>query len=62
MLLQHVVNSRSEYKYVLLNKKCIRHLLNRIQSKDHRIGTYSAKFHCLTLMMKYIFKTVDMMD
>ena len=32
--------SRSEYKDVLLNNKCIRHSINRIQSKDHRIGTY----------------------
>ena len=32
--------SHNEYKDVLLNKKCIRHSMNRIQSKDHRIGTY----------------------
>ena len=32
--------SHSEYKDVLLNDKCIRHSMNRIQSKDHRIGTY----------------------
>ena len=25
---------------VLLNKKCLRDSMNRIQSKDHRIGTY----------------------
>ena len=30
----------NKYKVILLNKKCLRHLLNRIQSKDHRIGTY----------------------
>ena len=29
-----------EYKDVLLNKECLRHPMNRIQSKDHRIGTY----------------------
>ena len=29
-----------EYKEVLLNKKCLRHFMNRIQSKDHKIGTY----------------------
>ena len=29
-----------EYNDVLLNNKCIRHSMNRIQSKDHRIGTY----------------------
>ena len=32
--------SHNEYKDVLLNKKCLRHSMNRIQSKDHRIGTY----------------------
>ena len=30
----------NEYKNVLLNNKCIRHSINRIQSKDHRKGTY----------------------
>ena len=32
--------SHSEYKDVLLNKNCLRHSMNRIESKDHRIGTY----------------------
>ena len=32
--------SHSKYKGVLLNQKCLRHLMNRIQSKDHRIGNY----------------------
>ena len=32
--------SHNEYKDVLLNKKCLRHSMNRIQSKDHRIGTH----------------------
>ena len=32
--------SHSEYKDVFLNKKCLRHSMNKIQSKDHRIGTY----------------------
>ena len=31
--------SHDEYKVVLLNKKFFKYLLNRIQSKDHRIGT-----------------------
>ena len=30
----------NEYKDVLLNNKCIRHSMNRIQSKYHRSGTY----------------------
>ena len=32
--------SHNEYEDVLLNGKCIRHSMNRIQSKYHRIGTY----------------------
>ena len=24
----------------MLNRKCLRHLINRFQSKNHRIGTY----------------------
>ena len=35
-----VTISHNEYKDVLLNNKCIRHSMNRIQSKDHRIETY----------------------
>ena len=31
--------SHCEYKDILLNKTCFRHLMNRIQSKDCRIGT-----------------------
>ena len=29
----------NEYKDVMLNNKCIRHSMNRIQSKNHRIET-----------------------
>ena len=32
--------SHNEYKDVLLNNKGIRHSVNRIQGKDHRIRTY----------------------
>ena len=32
--------SYNEYKDVLLNKKCLRYSMNRIQIKDHRIRTY----------------------
>ena len=32
--------SHNECKDVLLNKKCFRHSMDRIQSKDHKIGTY----------------------
>ena len=34
------IMSHNEYKHALLNKKCLRHVINRIQSKDHRIETY----------------------
>ena len=32
--------SHNEYKDVSLNKNYLRHLINRIQSKDHIRGTY----------------------
>ena len=32
--------SHNYYKVVLLNNKCFRNSMNRIQSKGHRIGTY----------------------
>ena len=35
--------SHNEYKDVLLNNKCLRHSINRIQSNDHRIRTYEIK-------------------
>ena len=31
--------SRYEHKDELLNNKCLRHSMNRIYSKDHRIDT-----------------------
>ena len=30
----------NKYKEVYLNNKCLRHSMNRIKSKDHRIGMY----------------------
>ena len=32
--------SHNEYKDLLLNKKCLRHLMDRIQIKDLKIQTY----------------------
>ena len=32
--------SHNEYKDILLNNKCLRHLINEIKSKDRRIRTY----------------------
>ena len=55
--------SHNEYEDVLLNKKYLRHSMNRIQSKDHRIRTYDmTRFLCLALMIKYTSKTMDVVD
>ena len=35
-----VTISFNEYKNVLCNQKCLRHLMKRTQSNNHRIGTY----------------------
>ena len=35
--------SHNEYKDVLLNNKCIRHSMNRIQSKDQKIVIYEVE-------------------
>ena len=32
--------THSEYKDILLNKECLRHSMNRIQSENHQIGIY----------------------
>ena len=32
--------NHNQYKDILLNKKCLRHWMNRIQSEDHKTGTY----------------------
>ena len=37
-----------EYNDVLLNKKCLRHSINKIQSKDHRVGIYEINKICLS--------------
>ena len=49
--------SHNNYKDVLLNKKWLRHLMNMIQSKDHKIGTYEINKISLSL-----FGSMDMMD
>ena len=35
-----VTISHNKYKYVLLNKKYLRHSINRTQRKNHKIGSY----------------------
>ena len=53
----------NKYKDVLLHKKCLRHSMNRLQSKDHGIRAYETnKISLSCLMTKYISKTMDMMD
>ena len=42
---------------ILLNNKCIRYSMNRIQSKDHRIGIYESiktSLSCLDSNITYI--------
>ena len=51
--------THNNQKDVLLNDKYIRHSMNRIQIKD---SMKSKKLHCLVLMTKFIFKTMDTMD
>ena len=48
--------THSEYKNVLLNKKCLRNSLNRIQSKKHhRIGAYKINKTSLSCFHHKIF-------
>ena len=45
----------NEYKDILLNKKYLRHLMNRIQIKDHKIGTSEIKKIYLTCLDDKIY-------
>ena len=47
--------SHSEYRDVLLNRKCLRHLMNRIQSKNHRIRTYEIDATSLSCLNDKIY-------
>ena len=51
--------SHNEYKHVLWKKKCLRHSINRIQSKDHRIGTHEMS---KTSLFCFDDKTTDVME
>ena len=47
--------SHNKYKDALLSQKCLRHLMNRIQSNNHRIEFMkSLKVFYHALMIKYI--------
>ena len=54
--------SHNKYKDVSWNNKCIRHSMNRIQSKYHRIGTYEINKTSLSCFADkiYIQKMVGM--
>ena len=53
--------SHGECKGVFLNNE-LRHLSNRTQSKNNRIGTYEIKKNSLSCFSDKISKTMDMMD
>ena len=62
---RNVVATRShnEYKDILLNNKFLRHSVNRIQSKDHIIGTYKINKTSLSCFHdKIMSKIMDMTD
>ena len=55
--------SHNEYKDILLNNKYIRHAKNRIQSKDHRVGTYEINKISLSCFDDKIYiQKMDTMD
>ena len=54
--------SHNEYKNVLLNNKCLRHSMNRIQSKDRRVGTYEINNISLSCFDSKIYVQADGYD
>ena len=55
--------SHDKCKNVLLNKKYLKHSMNKIQCRDIKIGTYkSIRLLCLLMMINYTSKTIDVMD
>ena len=55
--------SHNQYKGLLLNNKRLRHSMNRIQIKDHKIELMkSTRFLCLALVIKYTSRTMNVMD
>ena len=47
--------SHNEYKDVLLNKKYLRHSMNRVQSKDYKTRTYEINKICFSCFDDKIF-------
>ena len=55
--------SHNEHKDVLLNKKCLRHSMNMVQSKDHKTGTYKINKISLSCFDdKICIQKLDVMD
>ena len=55
--------SHNKQKDVLVNKKCFRDSMNRIQSKIIKLEHMkSTRFLCLTFMIKYTSQTMDVTD
>ena len=52
-----------DYKIVLFNRSYMKHEMNRIQSKDHNIGSYTVyeKFLYFLKMKKYIYLKMDIL-
>ena len=56
-------NNHNGYKDVLLNNKCLRLSMNRIQSKNHRTELYRISKSSVSCFDEKIYiKTMDMMD
>ena len=51
--------SYNEYKDILLNDKCLRHSINRIQSKDCRVGIYEIKTFSLSCFDDKIYIQIN---
>ena len=47
--------SHNEIKDILLNNKCLRHSMNRAQSKNHKIGTCAVNKYFLSCFDDKIF-------
>ena len=55
--------SYNEYRDILLTNRCLRHLMNRIQSKAYIIGTYEINKNSWSFFDDKIYiQKMDMMD
>ena len=52
---KNAVANHTEFKDVLLNNKCLRHSVNRIQGKNHRIGTLETRKQILSCLDDKIY-------